>query len=115
MCVTFTAKFLSVWMINYHNGLINLQILGDKDEKVKYNATKAMISLGNWSLPAMAIIVRCIKDGDYEMQKDLVKTMINARNVHLVNKVGYCDYIMRWTGMIIFNIKKKILFCSVFC
>ena len=76
-----------VLVINNENDLINLQILGDKDEKVKYNATKTMVSLGNWSLPAMTIIVRCIKDGDYEMQKDLVKTMINARNVHLVNKV----------------------------
>ncbi len=54
---------------------------------MKYNATKALVSLGQWSEHAMTIIVKCMKEGSYDMQSDLVKTLINARNVHLVNKV----------------------------
>ena len=56
---------------------------------MKYNCAKAMLSLGHWSELAMSVIVRSMKEGTYTMQSDVVHCIMNARNVHLVNKVGY--------------------------
>ncbi|XP_071813224.1 uncharacterized protein [Apostichopus japonicus] len=58
----------------------------DDDSRVRYESAKSIISLGYWSALAVGELVSYLKDGSHAAKSDVVTTMINARNTHLVNK-----------------------------
>ncbi|KAJ8037925.1 Protein HEATR9 [Holothuria leucospilota] len=58
----------------------------DSDSRVRYESAKSVISLGYWSALAVGVLVKYLKNGTHEAKSDVVTTMINARNTHLVNK-----------------------------
>ncbi|XP_033100657.1 uncharacterized protein LOC117104106 isoform X2 [Anneissia japonica] len=58
----------------------------DKDAKVRYSASKSLISLGCWRPVPIAALLNYLKSSDQPIQSDIVKTIISARNVHFVNK-----------------------------
>ncbi|XP_020905369.1 protein HEATR9 [Exaiptasia diaphana] len=57
-----------------------------KDPRVLYEASKALILLGNWSPEAMKIVIEHIKKGNELVVKELLDIMTKAKNIPFVDQ-----------------------------
>ncbi|XP_071948703.1 uncharacterized protein [Antedon mediterranea] len=62
----------------------------DKDSKVRYKASKSLITLGCWKPVPITALLNHLQSADLQIQLDIVKTIITARNVHFINKNQPC-------------------------
>ncbi|XP_071797247.1 uncharacterized protein [Asterias amurensis] len=63
-------------------------VQNDSDDRVRYESAKSLVTLGFWSDHSLKVIVEHFEDGNYQVRSDLVKTLINSRNIKLANKAS---------------------------
>lgn len=59
---------------------------GDEDKRVRYEAAKSLILIGCWEEDVQMVIIKYLAIGNTEIRLDLIRTMIDGRNVQYVNK-----------------------------
>ncbi|XP_048763118.1 uncharacterized protein LOC125671422 isoform X3 [Ostrea edulis] len=58
----------------------------DEDERVRYEAAKSLILVGCWEEDVQQVILKYLVMGNVDIRLDLIKTMIDGKNVQYVNK-----------------------------
>nr|XP_022312615.1 uncharacterized protein LOC111117711 isoform X4 [Crassostrea virginica] len=58
----------------------------DDDERVRYEAAKSLILVGCWEDEVQQVILKYLVIGNVDIRLDLIKTMIDGKNVQYVNK-----------------------------
>ncbi|XP_060063442.1 nestin-like [Ylistrum balloti] len=58
----------------------------DEDKRVRYEAAKSLILIGCWEEDVQMVIIKYLAIGNTEIRLDLIRTMIDGRNVQYVNK-----------------------------
>ncbi|XP_052684890.1 uncharacterized protein LOC128164871 isoform X3 [Crassostrea angulata] len=58
----------------------------DEDERVRYEAAKSLILVGCWEDEVQQVILKYLVIGNADIRLDLIKTMIDGKNVQYVNK-----------------------------
>ncbi|XP_033750717.1 uncharacterized protein LOC117334950 isoform X2 [Pecten maximus] len=59
---------------------------GDEDKRVRYEAAKSLILIGCWEEDVQMVIIKYLAIGNTEIRLDLIRTMIDGKNVQYVNK-----------------------------
>ncbi|XP_064635806.1 uncharacterized protein LOC135492977 isoform X2 [Lineus longissimus] len=62
------------------------RLVHDEEQVVQYEAAKALMLLGQWDDDILKTVVRFLALGNTEVKHDLIRTMIDGKNVHYVNK-----------------------------
>ncbi|KAH9513080.1 hypothetical protein Btru_035790 [Bulinus truncatus] len=62
------------------------RIKHDPEERVQYEAAKALILIGCWDEEVLECIIRYLALGNIEMRTDLIQTITEGKNVQFVNK-----------------------------
>lgn len=76
-----------------------------RNAKVSYEASKALILLGTWDAYAMSVIIQYIKHGNKDIVLELLSTMTKARDVAFVDK-GTNEF-KKLVNLLIFTIKTQ--------
>ncbi|KAL8600891.1 hypothetical protein ACOMHN_045029 [Nucella lapillus] len=58
----------------------------DMDQRVRYEATKALILIGCWEDEVLRVVLKYLVVGNTEMRSDLISTLIEGKNVMYVDK-----------------------------
>ncbi|XP_061175162.1 uncharacterized protein LOC133184218 isoform X2 [Saccostrea echinata] len=58
----------------------------DEDDRVRYEAAKSLILVGCWEDDVQQVILKYLVIGNVDIRLDLIKTMIDGKNVQYVNK-----------------------------
>ncbi|XP_030839770.1 uncharacterized protein LOC753178 isoform X1 [Strongylocentrotus purpuratus] len=58
----------------------------DDDGRVRYEAARSLMSIGEWTVPVVKLIVQYLKEGSYQAKRDLVESMIKARGAAFISK-----------------------------
>ncbi|XP_070186621.1 uncharacterized protein [Littorina saxatilis] len=58
----------------------------DSDQRVRYEATKALILIGCWEDEVLRVVLKYLVLGNTEMRIDLINTLIDGKNVMYVDK-----------------------------
>lgn len=76
-----------------------------RDAKVCYEASKAVILLGTWDPYAMSVIRQYIKQGNKDIVLELLSTMTKARDIAFVDKTT--NEFKKLVNLLIFTIKTQ--------
>ncbi|XP_071107596.1 uncharacterized protein [Haliotis cracherodii] len=58
----------------------------DEDQRVQYESAKSLILIGCWEDEILQVLLKYLAIGNTEIRQDLIKTMINGKNVQYVDK-----------------------------
>ncbi|KAJ8319004.1 hypothetical protein KUTeg_004095 [Tegillarca granosa] len=58
----------------------------DEDQRVRYEAAKSLILIGCWEEDIQRVIIKYLVIGNAEIRQDIIRTMIDGKNVQHVNK-----------------------------
>lgn len=58
----------------------------DEEQRVRYEAAKSLILVGWWEEDVLQVILKYLVIGNTEVRLDLIRTMIDGKNVQYVNK-----------------------------
>ncbi|XP_067672205.1 uncharacterized protein [Haliotis asinina] len=58
----------------------------DEDERVRYESAKSLILVGCWEEEILQVLLKYLAIGNTEIRQDLIRTMINGKNVQYVDK-----------------------------
>ncbi|XP_041473907.1 uncharacterized protein LOC121422785 isoform X1 [Lytechinus variegatus] len=67
-------------------GALTDRLDNDEDPRVRYEAARSLMSIGQWTEPVVRLIVQYLKKGSYQAKRDLVESMIKARGAAYIKK-----------------------------
>ncbi|XP_070579335.1 uncharacterized protein [Ptychodera flava] len=97
------AKHLGTLRVNNDDVLLGLKekVMMDSDLRVKYEASKSLITLGFHDEPAVKVIVANLLHGSEAIRQDLLETLMNAKDIQYIDPemVAYAQLVVVLKGL----------------